>query len=123
MGGSGLEDLWETVYVPNIVIHMMTGYLYARAFIFLSSVAIVSKLLQTLGCLSSMNLTRVQAVHKQLLDGKFPTDLVNNDKFVQKLINIMDSLMEDAVTQSRMGKLWVEYLKHISLIKHLSRVH
>ena len=44
MGGGGLEDLWETVYAPNIVIHMMTGHAYARVLHahLLSSVAIVS---------------------------------------------------------------------------------
>jgi len=30
MGGSGLETLWETVYLSGSVIHMMTGHAYSR---------------------------------------------------------------------------------------------
>ncbi len=31
MGGSRLDALWESVYEPNTVIHMMTGHAYAHA--------------------------------------------------------------------------------------------
>ena len=44
MAGSGLEALWETVYAPNTVVHMLTGHAYARALRahLLTSAAIVS---------------------------------------------------------------------------------
>ena len=29
MSGNGLENLWETVYAPNTVAHMLTGHAYA----------------------------------------------------------------------------------------------
>ena len=31
MSQSGLKDIWETVYAPNSVNHMLTGHAYARA--------------------------------------------------------------------------------------------
>ena len=30
MAGSGIEEIWETVYAPNTVDHMLTGHAYAR---------------------------------------------------------------------------------------------
>lgn len=119
MGGSGLEDLWETVYAPNTVIHMMTGHAYARALRahLLSSVAIMSNLLETPGCLSNVNLTHIQAVHTDLLSVECATAYVENDVCVQQLTQIMDDLMKESAAQSRTGKLWVEYLKQVSLIR------
>lgn len=31
MGGCGLEDMWDTIYAKNSVIHMLSGRQYARA--------------------------------------------------------------------------------------------
>ena len=31
MTGSGLEELWESVYAKGSVVHMMSGHAYARA--------------------------------------------------------------------------------------------
>ena len=42
-------------------------------------------------------------------------------KFRYHLINVMDSLMEDAATHLRTATLWVEYLKQVSLIRHFIR--
>ena len=41
---------------------------------------------------------------------------MQNDVCVQQLTQIMDDLMKEPVAQSRTGKLWVEYLKQVSLI-------
>lgn len=98
---------------------MMTGHAYARALRahLLSSVAIMSNLLETPGCLSNVNLTHIQAVHTDLLSGECATASVENDVCVQQLTQIMDDLMKESAGQSRTGKLWVEYLKQVSLIR------
>jgi hypothetical protein len=119
MGGSGQADLWETVYAPNTVIHMMTGHAYARALRahLLTSQAITSLLLQTPGCLTGVNRTRLQTIHNTLLNGKCSTECVQNEACVKQLTQIIHDLMKDVAIQSRTGKLWVEYLKQVSVIR------
>jgi hypothetical protein len=122
MGGSGLADLWETVYAPNTVTHMMTGHAYARALRahLLTSVAIMSNLLKAPGCLDEIDLTRLQAVHESLLNGQYLTANVEQEECIHQLTQVMDELMEVAATQ-RTGKLWVEYLKQVSVIRDFIR--
>ena len=54
MSGSGLTDLWSTVYAPNSVIHMSQGHAYERALKahLLTAVTLVTLMLETPGCLS-----------------------------------------------------------------------
>lgn len=93
MGGSGLEDLWETVYAPNTVIHVMTGHAYARALraYMLSSVAIVSKLLDQPECLSGVDLSHLKAIHKALLNGECPASSVEDEECVNHLSDAIDA--------------------------------
>ena len=123
MGGSGLEDLWETVYAPNTVIHMMTGHAYARALRahLLSSAAIVSKLLDQPECLSGVDLPHLKAIHKALLNGECPASSVEDEECVNQLSHVIDTLMVQAAAQGRTGKLWVEYLKQVSMIRRFIR--
>ncbi len=108
MGGSGLADLWETVYAPNTVTHMMTGHAHARALRahLLTSVAIMSNLLKTPGCLDQIDLTRLQAVHESLLNGQYLTANVEQEECIHQLTQVMDELMEVAATR-RTGRIWV----------------
>ena len=123
MGGSDLGDLWETVFAPNPVIHMMTSNAYARAFRarLLPSAVIMTILLQTSSCLSSVNRTPLQVMHKGRLNGEYPTACAENEACVQQLMESMDDLTESAASQSRTGKLWIEYLKQISVIRNFIR--
>ena len=72
---------------------------------------------QTPECLTGVNLTHVRNIHQTLLSGECPTTCVENEVCVQQLTHIMDDLMEGAASQSRTGKLWVEYLRQVSLIR------
>ena len=58
MSGSRLDKLGETVYAPNSVVHMLTGHAYARALRahILSSVVIISVVLEAPGCLVGIDL-------------------------------------------------------------------
>lgn len=85
MSGSGLEEMWETVYAPNTVIHMMPGHAYARALRahLLSSAAIMSLLLQNAEYLTNVNFSHLQEIQKALLNAEYPTECVKDEEFVQ----------------------------------------
>ena len=74
MTGSGLESMWGTVYTPNSIQHMLTGHAYSRALRahILSSAAISSVLLETPGCLTWVNIDRLQNIKEELLDSDGP---------------------------------------------------
>lgn len=45
------------------------------------------------------------------------TKCVEDDGFIQQIMQIMESLIEDAAAQSKTGKLWVENLKQVTCIR------
>lgn len=118
MGGSGLESLWQTVYAPNTVNHMVTGHAYARALRahLLTAAALVRILLQTPGCLIGMDISQFCSVQIMLLARECDMSSIMNEEVVQQLTHILHDLMADAARQSRTGKLWIQYLKQVQVI-------
>ncbi len=119
MGGSGLDALWETVYAPNTVIHMMTGHAYARALRahLLSSAAMITVMLQAPGCLDGLNLEHLRQIHEKLLNSECATGCVVDEVSVQQLTDVIDDLAEEVSSGSRTGKLWMNYVKQVAVIR------
>ena len=115
MGGSGLAELWETVYAPNTVLDMTKGHAYARALRahLLTAAALVTHVLDTPGCLTDINLNRLRTLHDMLLNSQCDAGIVLNEVPVVRITQIIDDLMQDVSGQSRTGKLWMEYLRHV----------
>ena len=69
MTGSGLEELWESVYAKGSVVHMMSGHAYARALRahFLTQAALAKMLLQTPSCLDEIDTDKLCALHESIL--------------------------------------------------------
>ena len=124
MAGTGLDSLWETVYASNTVVHTLTGHAYARALRahLISSAAIVSMLLETPGCMSEINLDKLRMMHLEaLLKGDISTDSVVDEECVQQITNTIDNLEDDIATRSRTAKMWMNYVKYVSLIRLFMR--
>lgn len=90
MGGSGLESLWEIVYAPNTLNHMVTGHAYARDLRahFLTAAALVRILLQTPGCLSGMDICQFFSNQRMLLAKECDMSSIINEEVVQQLTHI-----------------------------------
>jgi len=69
MTGSGLDALWETVYAPASVVHMLTGHAYARTVRahLLNSAAICGVLLSNLEFLDESYVEKLQEIRNSLL--------------------------------------------------------
>ena len=119
MAGSGLESMWETVYAPNSIQHMLTGHAYSRALRahILSSAAISSVLLETPGCLTGVNIDRLQNIKEELLDSDGPSPNLSREECLQQFTEIMDGLMMSNAAESRTGKLWISYLNSVHLLR------
>ena len=102
MGGSGLAELWETVYAPNTVLHMTKGHAYARAHL-LTAATLVTHVLDTPGCLTDINLNRLRTLHDMLLNSQCDAGIVLNEVPVVRITQIIDDLVQDVSGQSRTG--------------------
>ena len=111
------------MYASNTVVHMLTGHAYARALRahLISSAAIVSILLETPGCMSKINLDKLRIMHQGLLKGDISTDSVVNEECVQQNTNTIDNLEDDIATKSRTAKMWMNYVKCVSVIRLFMR--
>ncbi|ELU12775.1 hypothetical protein CAPTEDRAFT_192603 [Capitella teleta] len=114
MGGSGLEVLWESVYAPASVVHMMTGHAYARA---LRAHLLTSAALFTFMMTEMEDKTKesLSALHKAVIDQK-PVDL-EDEKVMQTLIEKNQQWIKTEKERSRTGRLWLNYMEQVSLIK------
>ena len=121
MAGSGLEALWETVYAPNTVVHMLSGHAYARALRahLLSSAAIVSLVVNTPGCMSGIDVEHLNETFKGLLTGNASAEDVG-DELEQASHSILNQLKELS-QQSRTGRLWMNYYQYVGIIQQFLR--
>ena len=100
MGGSGLEALWETVYVPN------TDHVYARALRahLLSSAATVSLLMDSPDCMSGIDLEHILETYRRLLAGTVTADDVESELTAVNLA--LHNQLTQLACQSRTARLW-----------------
>jgi hypothetical protein len=114
MGGSGLEVLWESVYAPASVVHMMTGHAYAHALRahLLTSVALFTFMMTEMEDKTKESLS---ALHKAII-GQKPVDL-EDEKVMQTLIEKNQQWIKTEKERSRTGRLWLNYMEQVSLIK------
>jgi len=119
MRGSGIVDLWETVYAPNSIEHMLTGHAYARALRshFLTSAALTALMLEMPNSCDDIYIPRLLDVHNALLTGTCLTSRVHQEDDVQKRADALDTIAEKLSTRSRTGKLWINYLKLTQILR------
>lgn len=113
MAGSGLEQLWSTVYAQNTVPHLMSGHAYSRAlrahFLVYEALSVI--ILRELS-LPEESITILENLYKNPM----LHELENNILLEQIQAEIEDKF-EAHSKLSRTGKLWVNYLKLVSLMK------
>ena len=123
MSGSGLSELWETVYAKGTVIHMMTGHAFSRSIRahILSLVALVSVLMEQTDQKENVNKSHLQKLYDSLFDEtQSPHDVIEDDE-VTHLHQIMSEVLEEAANKSRTGKLWVQYVHQVFLVLNFIR--
>ncbi|ELT96415.1 hypothetical protein CAPTEDRAFT_203052 [Capitella teleta] len=114
MGGSGLEVLWESVYAPASVVHMMTGHAYVHALRahLLTSVALFTFMMTEMEDKTKESLL---ALHKAII-GQKPVDL-EDEKVMQTLIEKNQQRIKTEKERSQTRRLWLNYMEQVSLIK------
>ena len=118
MSCSGLQTMWEKVYAPKSVKHMLTGSAYSRALRahILTVAAIVSHLLDTPNCLSGINISKVQSVYESLLNGECVVSDILQERSLTQLTQVLEDLKADYSSAKRTRKLWINYLEMVHLL-------
>lgn len=120
MKGSGIEELWETVYAKNSIPHMMTGHSFARAVRahILTAVILIQLIVDP-------DDTDVNKELKTLRSKVFSREVTCNEaaesKELQEFLSSFQNKCNEVESKSRTAKLWVTYLKQILLMLNFIR--
>ena len=117
MEGSGLENLWGTVYGQSTVHHMMNGHAYercVRAFT-LTVPAIITILKEQFPEIVAV-ISSIKAVYDELITQKKQPEEISSDLIVEQALCTLKSILRTIESKSRTSKLWLNFIRQIDLI-------
>lgn len=122
MGGSGLQELWETVYAKASVVHMMSGHAYSRAVRahFLAYSAVASLLLRDEELVID-NKDELRQLHDNLITGRVTPEQLTGNTLLKNYSFLIDKLYKESSDSSSTGRLWIQYLKQVEIIQDFIR--
>ena len=145
MGGSGLQELFELIYAPNAVIHMLAGKAIARAVrahLFIESalnallfsdamnINVFStsendhesslEVIATNLCSKNSDLQEAFVLYENLMNNSVSVHQVCQSEIIQKLKKILETKV-CSLQSSRTASLWLQYLKTIDILRNFIR--
>lgn len=117
MSGSGIEELWQTIYAKNTVPHMLSGHAYARALRchFLTQEALALLLLHDVA-LTGEDIEEICNLFEQPLPNN-----VESNHLVEDAIKKIELRISELSKSSRTARLWCNYYNLINIIKMFIR--
>lgn len=121
MGGSGLQELWETIYADKSVEHMMTGHAYSRAVRanFLTYGAVAGLLLKNV--IDEELLKEIQLINTEFFSEKISLEEIIDNESLQKVMNIIENKYSETENLNNTAKLWIQYLKQVEILQDFLR--
>ena len=121
MDNTGLKNVLEEIYGENAVCHMLQGKAYSRA---VRGNLIVAHALSTLlfekGNFES-DIQLMSTLYNSLMENKLTPDDIENNLNKKDINNRFDIVCNDLSSTSRNAKLWLNYLKLISILQNRIR--
>ena len=123
MTGSGLGTLWETVYAKGSVVHMLSGHAFSRSLRahILTSAALISVLMVTPGSSDSIDKDLLESIYRCILNQEQSAAELIESQCIEDLFQVISQLLDQAANDNRTGKLWVQYIRQVNLIRHFIR--
>ena len=117
MGGSGIEQLWEEVYAPASVNHMITGHAYSRALRahVLTSAALTALFLESHNMNELSNETIASAA-RIVMNAKEDRTEIEDNQNVQQMVSQFDRGVAENENDSRTLTLWKQYLQQVVVL-------
>ena len=122
MAGSGLEELWSTVYAKNSVIHMMSGKAYSRSVraLFLTEEALFTVFLQAHEN-SFPNKEELKDIYISLINGTTHPHVLLNSQTVTKFVKHLEKHLSSTSERGRTQTLWIHFLEMVELVRMFVR--
>ncbi len=119
MGGSGLKDVWSTIYATDSIEKMMTGHAFARALRAhsLTQLALAVIILQELG-LNEDESNQLGSLHKAAMNATEAPQDIAKCTLLAKVLSKMEAVKLHAIGISRTAKLWMQYYDQVTLMHH-----
>jgi hypothetical protein len=125
MSGIGIEDVWATVYAKNSIPQMLAGKSYTRAVrahLFTQTILLEMVLKQVFQS-STTNALRKEVIELCLKVYRGNEQAAAAEES-QSLVNILgepDTILNILETSSRTSRLWVQYNRHVEIMRILIR--
>ena len=118
MSGSGLEELWKSVYASETTPHMMSGHAYSRALRahILTIEALTTLIMSFPEMLTSINMKRLESIYQELLDEKRTVTDALGDDTVLSLTCELEKVILATKQKGRTPTLWIQYYDSVKLI-------
>lgn len=123
MKGSGLEELWKTVYAEGSITHMLTGHAYSRAMRahILSFSALADLIIKLSPDLQSNSITEIAVLAEKLFTNITTVEEPCNVHLLQRLMSVFESAKTQIANTSRTARLWLQYFEQVSLVLQFIR--
>ena len=117
MAGSGLEEMWETVYAKNSVVHMMNGRAHARGIRahFISQSALTTLLLGSSTVDDSLK-KDVETYFVPLLDNSATLEDIEHSNALHDIDDLRSTRLAEVCSSGRTEKLLVQCFKLVAII-------
>lgn len=121
MKGSGLQELFEEVYSPNSVVHIMSGKQYARALRahILANSALNTLLLEDIH-INNHHTTTFQDLYNKAMSRELSLSEIESAMSSDEFSSICTSIEETKTSlrkNSRTSMLWLSYMEYVETAK------
>lgn len=119
MAGSGLEELYSTVYAKNSVQQMMNGKAYSRIIraLFLVEEALITVFLKTSEAFSTLDKDELNVVYSTFKRGDSSPEEIMQSAAVKGFVEILEKQLKLSKESGRTQKLWIQFIEMVELVR------
>lgn len=123
MSGSGIEQLWSTVYAEGSIQQILNGHSYYRALRarVLDAQAIASIILSSSNIVEKIDTVGVQRLWDDLMHENLSLSEALASNEVEKVMLILEREIEKARMISRTSKLWIQHYDRVLTLLRFTR--
>lgn len=119
MAGSGLKEVWETVYAPKSTDKMMTGHSFARALrAHLLTHAALGQLLLDGATISDEDKQEVQSMLQQYNNKTLTATSVKESPIISSIVKKFNTRVQEVASSGKTAMLWIQYFQMVTLMLH-----
>ena len=123
MSGSRIAELWEQVYAKGSVVHMLNGHAFSRAVRahILTLLALMCVLMEMSNWLNQTDKEHLESVYKGTIEQVEGAAFIQEHETVRQFHQLVSQHLDQATSQSKTGKLWVQYAHQVILMLNFFR--